>query len=161
MPTKWSDAGTAVDPIARLEARVRWLTALCLFLSVGFAGLLAWQFYPRESVIEAHRFTLRDDLWRRRADLGFRSDGAPSLRLYNESGQTRVALALADDHSSSLWLADRRGEDRTRLGVKSDGTPFVEVIGPDDASSIRVEAKPSGRAEIVVDRAGADRWRAP
>jgi hypothetical protein len=161
MPTKWSDAGTTVDPIARLEARVRWLTALCVFLSVGFAALSAWQFYPRESVLEANRFTLRDDLWRRRAELGFRGDGAPCLRLYNELGQTRVALALADDHSSDFWLADRKGEDRTRFGVKSDGTPYVELIGPDDQGLIRLEAKSSGRAGIELNGAGGERWRAP
>ena len=141
MPTKWSDARTVMDPIARLEARVRWLTALCLFLSVGFAGLLAWTFFPRTSVVEANRITLRDDLWRRRADLGFRSDGAPALRLYNSSGQTRVSLALADDYSSSLWLADENGEDRARIDVKANGTPVLRLVRRDGAAEIRIEPK--------------------
>ena len=131
MPTIRSVGLAPADPIARLESRVRWLTALCAFLSVGFAALLAWQFYPRESVLEANRFVLRDDLWRIRADLGFRGDGAPTLRLFNESGQTRVALALPDDHSGSLRITDREGADRVRIGVKSDGTPLVYLLGED------------------------------
>jgi hypothetical protein len=136
MPRTWTTVA-ATDPLARLEERVRWLTALCAFLTVGFVALLAWQFYPRPSVLEANRFVLRDDLYRRRGELALRGDGAPSLRLYNPEGKTRLSLALPDDGSGSLWISDAEGKDRARFGLRADGSPMIVLVGANGEKSWR------------------------
>jgi hypothetical protein len=161
MNTSSPAAPAAPDAIARLEARVRWLTALGAFLSVGFVALIAWQFAPRPLEIEANRFVLRDGQWRRRAELGFRSDGAPSLGFYDGEGHTRVSLSLPDDGAGAVRLSDRSGRDRARFGLRADGSPLMVLADDDGAASVTAAADSAGRPEIALRQNGKMVWRTP
>lgn len=149
------------DAIARLEARVRWLTALGAFLSVGFVALLAWQFAPRPRELEANKFVLRDALWRRRAELGFRGDGSPSLRLYDEEGRTRVSLYLPDDGAGALRLSDRAGRDRARFGLRPNGSPAMVLADAGGDYGVAAVSDSGGGPEIALRQNGKLVWRAP
>ncbi len=151
----------ATDAIARLEARVRWLAALATFLSIGFAALLAWQFIPRPRELEVHRFVLRDSQWRRRAELGFRDDGSPALKLYDVQERTRVALFLPDDGAGTLRLSDRSGRDRARLGLRSDGSPVMVLTGPDGLPGVQAGTDSVGHPEVALTDLGKRVWKAP
>src|SRR5215831_13006685 len=116
-----TEPAPAVEPLALLEARVRWLTALCAFLTVGLFALVAWQFTPRPKVIEANAFVLRDHQWRRRGELGLREDGTPMLRLNGVTGQERMMISARDDGRGSIRLTDPAGVFRLRLALDDQG----------------------------------------
>ena len=145
------------DVLARLEARVRWLGALTTFLSLGFVGLLVWEFYPRTPVLEARRFVLRDDQWRRRAELGFRDDGAPSLKLMSLDGRTRAAFDLPRD-AGVLRMNDAHGE-RLRLGLRSDGTPALTLVREDGKPGVTASADEDGVPVLRVEKDGRLVWQ--
>ena len=154
----WSS--TRSDSLAQLEARVRWLTALVTFLSLGFVGLLVWEFFPRQPVVEARRFVLRDDEWRRRAELGFRDDGSPTLRLLNPEGKTRATLYLPSDGGGTLRLSDTRGSERVRLGLRSDGTPALALLREDGEPGVTASGDEDGAPALRLENAGKVVWEA-
>ena len=140
---------THSDALARLEARVRWLGALTTFLSLGFVGLLVWEFFPRTPVLEGRRFVLRDDEWRRRAELGFRDDGSPALRLLGPDGRTRASFNLSSDGGGALRLDDTQGTDRVRLSLRADGSPALMLM---DEKGRPVVTASAGEGEAPVLR---------
>lgn len=52
-----------------LERGVRRRDALVIFFAAWLLALLAWQLAPRCKRLDARDFLLRDQLWRRRAEL--------------------------------------------------------------------------------------------
>ena len=148
------------DSLARLEARVRWLTAMTTFLSLGFVGLLVWEFFPRQPIVEARRFVLRDDAWRRRGELGFRDDGSPTLRLLNPEGRTRVALYLPGDGAGTLRISDTHGTERARLGLRSDGTPTLALLREDGKPGVTSSADEEGVPAVKLEADGKVLWEA-
>jgi len=148
------------DRLARMEARVRWLSALATFLSLGFVGLLVWEFFPRSPVIEARRFVLRDDEWRRRAELGFRDDGSPGIKLFNPDGRTRAAFYLPNDGAGTLRLSDAQGTERMRLGLRADGTPSLALMRDDGRPGVLVSADEAGAPVVRLETDGRVVWQA-
>lgn len=148
------------ETLARLEARVRWLGALTTFLSLGFVGLLAWEFFPRTSLVEAHRFVLRDPEWRRRAELGFREDGSPGLKLFDPSGRTRASFYLPHDGAATLRMNDAHGKDRLRLGLQPDATPVLALRQEDGTVGVYVTADEAGRPALRIEKGGRVLWQA-
>jgi len=149
------------DPLARLEARVRWLTALTTFLALAFGGLLLWEFLPRSAQVEANRFVLRDARWGRRAELGFREDGSPGLKLFNPGGRTRVALYLSAEGAGTLRMTDAKGTDRMRLGLTADGDPLIALADADGELGAFTTVESAGRPTIRLEQHGRVVWRAP
>lgn len=151
------------EPLARLEARVRWLTTLCSFLTLGLVALAAWQFAPRAKVVEAHSFVLRDREWNRRGELGLREDGSPMLRLNNSGGRERVMLFARDNGQVVLRFSDPEDTYRARLMLEADGGhPLLMLAGPDGHS--RVTVGPMGTAYSGIDLfddEGKTLWSAP
>jgi hypothetical protein len=156
-------SASSLDSLARLEARVRWLTALCTFLTLALVALAAWQFAPRPKVVEANAFILRDREWRPRGELGFRDDGAPMLRLNNAAGRERVMLFARENGQAMLRLTDAKDVYRARLALDDQGgQPFLLMAGPDGRS--RVAIGPAGGAYAgftLFDDQGKARWSAP
>jgi len=148
------------DVLTRLEARVRWLGALTTFLSLGFVGLLVWEFFPRAPVLEGRRFVLRDEDWRRRAELGFRDDGSPALRLLNPDGRTRASFNLSSDGGGALRLEDSQGTDRVRLGMRADGTPALTLMGENGKPAVTASADEGGVPVLRLENDGRVVWRA-
>jgi len=151
------------DPLARLEARVRWLTTLCSFLTLGLIALAAWQFAPRDKVVEAHAFVLRDREWNRRGELGLREDGSPMLRLNNAAGRERVMLFARDNGQVALRLSDNEEEYRARLALEQGtGQPYLQLAGPDGHSRVTLGPVGTEHSGIhVFDDAGKSAWSAP
>lgn len=149
------------DALARLEAKVRWLTALTTFLVLAFAGLLLWEFLPRTVQVEANRFVLRDTRWGRRAELGFRDDGSPALRLLNPAGRTRLALYLSPDGAGTLRMADTQGTERVRLGLTPAGDPLIALADAGGESGVHAAVDAAGRPTIRLEQDGRQLWRAP
>ena len=148
------------DVLARLEARVRWLGALTTFLSLGFVGLLVWEFFPRTPVLEGRRFVLRDDEWRRRAELGFRDDGSPALRLLAPNGRTRASFNLSSDGGVGLRFFDGQGGDLVRLVMRADGTPALTLLGTDGKPAVTMNASEDGAPVLRLEKDGGVVWQA-
>ncbi|HET9325975.1 MAG TPA: hypothetical protein VFQ05_04315 [Candidatus Eisenbacteria bacterium] len=117
----------ADEPLARLEARVRWLTALCAFLTLGLLSVAAWQFAPRPKVVEAHAFVLRDQQWRRRGEFSVREDGSPILRLNSAKGRERVVLSVREGGRTMVRLTDSQDVFRARLELDAQGAPLLSM----------------------------------
>jgi len=159
-----SDSGSVLpsEILARLEARVRWLTALCSFLTLGLLALIAWQFVPRPKVIEANAFVLRDHDWRRRGELGLREDGSPMLRLNSAAGRERVMFSARDDGRTVLRFTDGKDVYRARLELDAGGQPLLQMSGPDGRT--RVAIAPLGGSYSGLALIGDDQktvWSAP
>jgi hypothetical protein len=156
-------SGAAVnDPLARLEARVRWLTALCSFLTLGLLSLAVWQFVPRPKVIEANAFVLRDTQWRRRAELAVRADGSPILRLNSASGRERITLSAREGGRTMLRLSDDHDVFRARLELGAQGAPMLLMSDAEGAA--RVILAPPGAPDGGVRLIGDQKkllWTAP
>ena len=140
---------------------MRWLTALCAFLSLGVTALVAWEFTPRSGEIQARRFVLRDDRWRRRAELSFRDDGGPALKFFGPEGRTNASLSLNQDGRGALKFSGLDGTDRARFGVNADGTPVLILADPDGLPGIEATAGGEGRAAIAIKKQGETVWRTP
>jgi hypothetical protein len=119
------------DPLARLEARVRWLTALCSFLTLAMLALVVWQFMPRPKVVEANAFVLRDRQWRRRGEFIVREDGSPLLRLNNAQGRERIMLSARGEGRTELRFSDAHEAFRMRLELNPEGTPRLLMSAAD------------------------------
>lgn len=156
-----SESAPALEPLARLEARVRWLTALCAFLTLGLLALLAWQFFPRPKVIEANAFVLRDHQWRRRGELGLREDGSPMLRLNAVNGLERMMISVRDDGRGTIRLTDAAGVFRLRLAVDAQGRPFIALAGPDGRPRVAIAAGEGNSTAALFDDSGKRLWSAP
>jgi hypothetical protein len=150
-----------LEPLARLEARMRWLTALCAFLTVGLLTLVAWQFTPRPKVIEANAFVLRDHQWKRRGELGLREDGSPMLRLNGVTGQERLMISARDDGRGTIRLTDPSGVFRLRLALDAQGQPFIALAGPDGRPRVAIAAGTGNSTAALFDDAGRKLWSVP
>jgi hypothetical protein len=150
------------DPLARLEAQVRWLTALCSFLTLALLSLTVWQFVPRPKVVEANAFVLRDQQWRRRGELGLRADGSPLLRLNNAAGRERIMLSAREEGRTVLRLSDDHDVFRLRVELDPQGAPRL-LMSADDGKP-RVSLAPPGMPEGGVRLLGDSEkllWSAP
>jgi hypothetical protein len=146
--------------MTRLEARVRWLTAQTTFLTLAIAGLLMWEFFPRNAQVEASRFVLRDARWVRRAELGFLDDGSPALKFVHPNGRTRLALQLSPDGAGVLRMNDAQVE-RLRLGLTAAGTPMLALRNSDGLPGVAAAVDASGQPTIRLEEAGRAVWLAP
>src|SRR5262245_48782254 len=111
------------DPLARLEARVRWLTAMCAFLTLGLLAVMAWQFAPRPKRLEANAFVLRDAQWRRVGEFGLREDGSPMFRLNNVDGRERVMISVRESGKTVLRLTVQHDFYPSRPELGGQATP--------------------------------------
>ena len=155
-------SASALDPLARLEARVRWLTALCAFLTLGLLSLAVWQFVPRPKVIEAHAFVLRDQQWRRRAELSVRADGSPILRLNSATGRERITLSAREGGRTMLRLSDDHDIFRARLELGAQGSPLLLMSDADGAARVIMAppGAPDGGMRLIGDQKRL-LWTAP
>lgn len=161
MTSPTTDANDEARRLALLEARVRWLTAVSTFLTVVVVALLVWQFFPRNRVVEAHGFVLRDAQWRRRAEIGLRDDGSAMLRLNNSDQRARLMMFVRDDGTAKVRLTDSSGVHRAELALGADGMPQLMLANAEGRSQV-VVGTPGGSAGITLR--GPDQrtvWAAP
>ena len=151
--------------LERMERKIRWLSALAIVLALLCVALLAWQFAPLDSQVEARGFVLRDASWQARAELRVRKDGSPVLRLNNRSGRPGATLSLRDDGAVSLRLLDNTEQERAELKLDEHGTPTLSLSGTNGRPRVTLTAEElseKGEQRIELrDREGRAVWTAP
>jgi hypothetical protein len=155
-----SDPAVLAATVHALERRVRWLTALCVFLALGWALLVA-QRWLRPPVISAERFVVRDTGGKTRAEMGMTDGGEPVLRLNNAAGKERILMGLRPDGTIEIRLTDHRHEHRASLWLGNEGWPSLVLSGPDGNSMVRLDTGAEGGNISLRDGAGRRLWSAP
>jgi len=128
-------------------------------------AILAWQFAPLDSLVDARGFVLRDSNWQTRAELRVRKDDTPVLRLNNRGGRPAAVLAVRDDGAVALRLYDTAEQERAEIRLDEHGTPVFSLTGANGKPRITLtaeETSEAGEQRIVLrDRVGRRVWSAP
>ncbi len=161
-----TDEGRALlKRLDRVERRSRWLVALVVVVALLCVAILAWQFAPLDSMVEARGFVLRDSNWQTRAELRVRQDDTPVLRLNNRGGRPAAVLAVRDDGAVTLRLYDTAEQERAEIRLDEHGTPEFSLTGANGKPRIILtteETSEAGDQRIVLrDRVGRKVWSAP
>lgn len=155
-----SDPEALATAVRALERRVRWLSAMCVFLALGWTLLVA-QRWLRPPVVSAERFVVRDDRGKVRAEMGANGGGEPVFRLNNPEGKERILMGLRPDGTIEMRLTDHDHEHRASLFLRSDGWPALVLSAPDGRSFVRLDTDSTGGSLTLRDANGARRWPAP
>ena len=149
----------------RIERKSRWLASLVMVLALLCVAILAWQFVPIDSNVEARGFVLRDAGWRTRAELRLNRDGSPVLRLHNRAGRPSAILQVRDDGAVALRLFDTVEQERAELRLDEHGTPSLVLSGANGRSRVALTAEETGEVGeqriVLRDRLGRSVWSAP
>lgn len=157
---------TTSDPVAlaasvhALERRVRWLTAFCVFLALGWVLLVA-QRWLRPPVVAAERFVVRDADGRTRGEFGANGGGEPVLRLNNAGGKERILMGLRPDGTIEMRITDHAHEHRASMFLTPEGWPAIALMSPEGRSLVRLATDGGGGTIALYDSAGTKRWSAP
>lgn len=112
------------------------LTFLAIGLSVSILAFLpAVREGSGSETIVAERFVLSDSLGHERASLSFNEFGGPSLILYDEQGESRIALEVLFGNVAHFEM-NAGGQTRVRLLLFEDGEPHFSIY--DDKERIRM-----------------------
>ncbi len=141
--------------IQRLEGGQRRLMGVLFMALLLVVALLAWQFLPVHSVVEARRFVVKDSKGRERGEWTAFPDGAVGLRLNNVQEKARTFLRLGADGRVMLRLTDERGVNRLELALEEGGTPAIYLAGRDGGSRTLLRVAGEGGEEGLIVR-GAD-----
>jgi hypothetical protein len=158
-----TSTGTApeLDRVAALERRVRWMSSLIMFLTLGFILLIGWTFVPRRHRVDAPAFRVRDSEGRVRAELGMWED-RPMMRLNSPEGKARAIMFVRDDGRAAFQLNDRDNAHRLQLTLDEDGHPGVVLANSEGRSMVAILAEPDGRATLALrDEKLEPLWSAP
>ena len=146
--------------IAALERRVRWLTAVCVFLGLGFVLVFVRPWIPQSPDLVVRSLTVRDSLGVPRVQLGRFESGAAFVRVNDPSGRTRLGAVVEPDGHPDLHLVGDDGAHRLRLAVPPDGRPVVNLLAPEGLATVSVAAR-DGRPTAVTLRGRDTLWLAP
>jgi hypothetical protein len=134
--------------VAVLERRLRWLTAVCVFLGLGLVLQMVYRFLPEQPELAAQRFVLTDGHGHVRGMLGAWGDGTPVLQLNGPDGGERLILLASANGSSGLRILDRTRTHRVFLMTGSDGAPSLMLNGPDGTRRLRLTAGPDQGGQV-------------
>jgi hypothetical protein len=153
-----------LERMARVERRASWLTALAIVLALLCLALLAWQFAPLDSLVEARGFVVRDSKWHTKAEVRVRKDDTPFLRLYHAGGRQAAMLTVRDDGVVALRLFDTVEQERAEVRLDPSGTPVVSLTGANGKPRVILSAEETGDAGepriVLKDRVGRTVWTA-
>jgi hypothetical protein len=160
------DEGRAlVARMERLERTCRWLVALAVVATLLCVAILAWQFAPLDSQVEARGFVLRDSKWQVKAELKVRKDDTPMLRLNYHGGRPAAVLTVRDDGAVAFRLYDTAEQERAEVRLDEHGTPVVSLSGANGKPRVVLSAEETGDAGeqriVLRDRVGRKVWTAP
>ena len=154
-----------LERVERMERRSRWVVALAVVATLLCVAILAWQFAPLDSLVEARGFVLRDSNLQARAELRVRNDGSPILRLNNRGGRPAAVLTVRDDGAVALRLYDTAEQQRAVIRLDEHGTPVVSLTGANGRPRVILTTEETGEGgvqKIVLrDRLGRAVWTAP
>lgn len=159
------DVRALVARMERLERTLRWVTAVAVVSVLLCVAILAWQFAPLDSQVEARGFVLRDSNWHVKAELKVRNDNSPVLRLNHRGGQTAALLTVRPDGVVAFRLYDTVEQERAEIRVDERGTPEISLTGANGKPRVILSAEETGEAGepriVLRDRVGRKVWSAP
>jgi len=147
--------------VAALERRVRWLTAVCVFLGLGLVLQIARPFFePKPGAkgvnplappdLSLNSLTIPDSTGTARLVAGRYPDGSPFVRLNSAEGRERVAAAVRGDGTPEIRLSDALGNTRARLELDPSGRGLLRMSDENGAPVVSVLGRSSGRPAIIV-----------
>jgi len=134
--------------LAILHRRIRWLTAVCVFLGLGLVLTLVYRFLPVQPEVAASRFVLVDRQGHVRAQLGQWSDGTPVFQLDSREGRERLLLVASEDGSAGLRILDSTHVHRVFLEAGRDGWPRLILTGPEGAPRLILRTGTDGVGRV-------------
>jgi hypothetical protein len=147
--------------ITALERRVRWLTAVCVFLGLGLALQIARPFFePKPGAkgvnplappdLRLNSMTIADSTGTVRLVAGRYQDGCPFVRLNSADGRERLAAAVRSDGRPEIRLNDAQGNTRARVELDPAGRGVLRMSDETGAQIVAVIGRGDGRQAIVV-----------
>jgi hypothetical protein len=147
------------DRIEHLERRVRWLTAVCVFLGMGLVLVYVRPFLAEVPDLRVRSLTVNDSAGVPRVQLGIWRDGSPYLRLNGPEGTERIMGVARPDGRTELYLADRGIAHRNVMALDTLGRPTLRLAGSNGVWRLELrDPDSSGRAIVVRNPARDTVW---
>jgi len=153
---------TDADPaVTALERRVRWLTAVCVFLGLGLVLQIARPFFePKPGAsgvnpltppdLRVNSLTIPDSTGTVRLVAGRFQDGSPFLRLNSADGRERVVAAVRRDGTPEIRMSDAHGNTRARVELDPAGRGIMRLSDENGAPVVSVLGRGDRQPAIVV-----------
>jgi hypothetical protein len=153
---------TSIDPrVAGLERRLRWLTAVCVFLGLGLLILIIRPFFdaprgatdrsrPDRPDLMLRSLSIPDSTGVVRLQAGLYRDGTPFLRLNGPDGRERLAGAVGADGQPEIRLADREGRGSARIELDDHGRALIRLSGANGDPVMALLGRGDGRPALVM-----------
>jgi hypothetical protein len=135
--------------LAVLHRQVRWLTAVCVFLTLGLVLTIAYRFLPVQPEVAANRFVLVDEHGRVRGRFGLWRDDSPLFQLNGPDGREWLLMVASADGATEFRILDSLHVHRVFIRSGRDGWPELRLSGPDAQSRVRLTTGPLGVGRIV------------
>lgn len=150
---------TGQDPrIEMLDRRVRWLTAVCVFLGLGLVVLIVRPFLepppgakrPDRPDILAHSLSIPDSTGTVRVQAGLYLDGTPFIKLNGSDGRERLAAVVRRDDQPELRLTEAQWRGSARIEFDAVGHPMVRLSDAKGGPVVALTGRGDGRPAVVV-----------
>jgi hypothetical protein len=149
MPASPADSAPT-DRTADLERRVRWLTAVCVFLGAGLVLVYARPFFPTLPDLKVRSLTVPDSAGTPRIQLATWRDGTPVVQLNDAGGRERIMLLVMPTRESHLHMADSTGQYRVVLELDAADRSALRLGGAHGAWNLALMGRGDGRPAIVA-----------
>ena len=147
--------------VTALERRVRWLTAVCVFLGLGLVLQIARPFFmPKPGAkaptplsdpdVVVNSLTIPDSTGAPRLVAGVYQDGSPFVRLNSADGRERVAAAVRGDGTPEIRLGDADGNSRARIELDPTGRALLRMSDAEGAPVVSMIGRGDGGPAFVV-----------
>lgn len=153
---------TSPDPrIEALDRRVRWLTAVCVFLGLALVTMLVRPYFepppgatgkarPDRPDLNLRSLSIPDSTGTVRILAGTYLDGTPFIRLNGADGRERLGAVVTADGSPAIRLHDSTGADRALLELLSSGQPRVWLGDAGGNTVVTLTGRGDGGPALVV-----------
>lgn len=144
------------DRVAALERRLRWLTAVCVFLGAGLVLVYARPFLPTLPDLRVRSLSIPDSTGTTRLMLCTWTDGTPVVQLNDARGRERIMLLVRPDRESHLHLADSTGQYSVVLELDHADRSALRLGDPGGGWNLALFGRSGGRPAIVSRSATGD-----
>ncbi len=153
---------TSSDPrIAALEGRIRWLTAVCVFLGLGLVSLFVRPYFepppgatgkarPDRPDLSLRSLSIPDSTGTVRVQAGLYTDGTPFIKLNGSDGKERVAAAVGAGDQPEIRLADRMGRSSARIELDEAGRALLRMSDENGSPVVALMGRGDGGPALVV-----------
>lgn len=152
---------TTESRIAALERRLRWLTAVCVFLGLALVILHVRPFFdgppgasgrsrPDRPDLSLRSLSIPDSTGVIRLQAGLYRDGTPFLRLNGADGRERLAGAVRADGQPEIRLSDGEGRGSARIEVDAQGRALIRLSDGRGSPLMALLGRGDGRPALVM-----------